>query len=276
MTTSCQKCGYSLRPEWRVCPSCAEPVPASCRSCSAKLENGWKVCPICGTAIATPAKVTNDSAMAPAIVKKPDSPAGELNPTRGNAVTTWNLARAVAARVGATQPVQTDDVFRVFDGFRSYVLAPAHYGQRGAKRLVIPHFGIFKISHRQARSGVFPLTGKRYRTPAGYRLGFRLSPSASAARYEKHSSVWTKMAGHVDSSSLSVQRRIALFVSEEVGLDLALVDRVLAETYRQILGVLMNKHHDLIFYKLGRFHSPSGFRASTHALAALAESGGAL
>lgn len=54
----CKKCGLELKPNWAVCPKCAEPVklepepepakPKQCWHCGEELEEWMKVCPVCG------------------------------------------------------------------------------------------------------------------------------------------------------------------------------------------------------------------------------------
>jgi rubrerythrin len=49
----CPKCGFTLQPNMKFCPSCGEPVasaPLKC-TCGATLEPGWKICPFCGKPI---------------------------------------------------------------------------------------------------------------------------------------------------------------------------------------------------------------------------------
>lgn len=275
---ACCQCGHALRTEWKLCPYCGSPATSSCEGCGAQTESGWKVCPFCGTAL-------NAAAVSRPAEQKPSRPVpqekrsvapktpGGLKPTRGNAVTTWHLAREVGAGAGSGNPLPVETVFKVFDGFRSYVLNPAHYRMNGGLKLVIPNFGRFMLHRRRAGKGVLPFNGLRYRVREGYRLAFRLSSRAEASHFEGRSTEWIAMASNVDPATLSVQRRIALFVSEEEGLELETVDRVLSETYRQILDLLLRKRFGVTFYKLGRFDSPRTFRMSGHALGVLADAG---
>lgn len=70
----CSKCGASMQPEWKACPSCGasvieaprppekppEPKPvetltAKCDRCGRKVDPKWKSCPECGTRLGEPA-----------------------------------------------------------------------------------------------------------------------------------------------------------------------------------------------------------------------------
>ena len=73
---------------------------------------------------------------------------------------------------------------------------------------------------------------------------------------------------------LSVQRRIAVAVSEEMDAELGLVDFVLTAMYRHIINLLTGKGQAFTYYKLGKFLPVTGrgsFKASKHALQVLAD-----
>ena len=49
--TSCPKCGTALPPGAKFCPSCGASLQAACSKCGAKLEPGAKFCPNCGNPV---------------------------------------------------------------------------------------------------------------------------------------------------------------------------------------------------------------------------------
>ena len=193
---------------------------------------------------------------------------------RPPALTTWQFAQRLAGETVDMAPERWENIFKVLDGFRAYVLNPAHYRQQRVPTLVIPHFGIFRLLDRPAKSGVVPFSGHRFATPVGYRLRFRLSPQANADHFDSHSRQWVDKAEGRGMRDLSVQRRIAVAVSEEMDAELGLVDFVLTAMYRHIINLLTGKGQAFTYYKLGKFLPVTGrgsFKASTHALQVLAD-----
>lgn len=48
----CPRCGNAIKPEWKVCPNCAERLVSesvSCAKCGTPMQKDWRACPRCGT-----------------------------------------------------------------------------------------------------------------------------------------------------------------------------------------------------------------------------------
>ncbi len=45
----CAKCGYPVRSDYIVCPSCETPLRNVCSNCARPLDPSWQICPYCAT-----------------------------------------------------------------------------------------------------------------------------------------------------------------------------------------------------------------------------------
>jgi len=242
----------------------------ACRTCGLPLRSGWVHCEACGSTVSEAEAQTSDSSTVSGLAtsNKPQMA------SRGSpALTTWQFAQRMAAAPAETAPERWECVFKVLDGFRWYVLNPVHYRHTGTPTLVIPYFGTFRLLDRPAKRGVVPFSERRFSVPAGYRLRFRLSPQAKVSHFDSHSTEWIDKTTCSRNGSLSVQRRIAVAVSDQMDAELGLVDAVLTALYRHVVNMLTRKGQAFTYYKLGKFLPVTGkgsFKASKHARKALA------
>jgi RNA polymerase subunit RPABC4/transcription elongation factor Spt4 len=47
----CPECGYSVEPDFVVCPRCEAELRYACISCGRLLQLNWRACPYCGRAV---------------------------------------------------------------------------------------------------------------------------------------------------------------------------------------------------------------------------------
>ncbi len=155
---------------------------------------------------------------------------------------------------------EVEELRKVVDGFWSFALEPAHYNRKGY--LVIPHVGTFRFSSLRRQ------TIERARTRQGnwsremFTVAKRFSFTSRSGRELRAlvpgggdpdpAAQWYARATVLRASrGLSIKRRMCIFIAQRQGLDVAVVDKLLAAFFAYLIVIFCEGWQEIAWFRKG-------------------------